>query len=317
MAKQVEILLICGSPRSHTSEALLGLLEQGAREAGARCRRFLLSQKHIDPCLGCGFCEKTGTCILADERAEQAPTDDYLELLEALAKADALAIVSPLFFAGPPAQLKALYDRLQPFWARRYILGERPPAKRPALLFILGGGGDNHGYDPLVTISKSALAVAGFSVEKVRNFIGFKRADDVTPVPGEEEAASMAFGELAHLRKAAALQREFEKNAIEAGSAFARFVRKALEKQELQAELRLIDAEMDELIAEEPVVGLPSEDVSADRTGNAADTVNAAASNPLAGSDYAGTNAPVSVNYVDEGFEALKTAARERQSNDT
>jgi multimeric flavodoxin WrbA len=251
MVKQTEILFICGSPRSHTSEELLGLVEQGVRDAGARTQQFLLSQKHIAPCIGCGACSRTGVCVLANKIKDGKLLDDYLELTAALGRVDALALVAPLFFAGPPAQLKALLDRMQPFWAQRYVLGQKPAPKRPAQLFILGGGGDNHGYEPLVTIAKSALAVAGFTVEKVQSFVGFRASSDVTPVPSDEEAANMAFGELAHLRKLAAMQADFKERAYAAGGAFARFVRKSLEKLELQAELRQVEAEIAKLKASE------------------------------------------------------------------
>lgn len=287
--KQAEILFISGSPRARTSEALLALLEQGAQEVGAKTRRFVLSKKHIEPCRGCGYCENTGACILADTRAETDSNDDYLELLEALEQADALAIVAPLFFAGPPAQLKALYDRMQPFWSRRYVLNQTPPEKRPAQIFIVGGGGDSHGYEPLVTISKSALAVAGFSLERTHNFIGFRQSSEVAPFPTEEEAAQLAFGELAHLRKAAAKQKEFVQRALTAGSAFARIVGKSKEKLELQAELQQVEEEIAELSAETPPKAVPER------------SVEQAEPREI-------------VDHVDSGFEALKQAARTAKS---
>jgi len=292
--QQVEILFICGSPRSRTSEALLSFVEQGVREVGARSRKFLLSNKHIAPCNGCGHCEKTGDCILADEDSRLFANDDYAELVEALSYADALAVVAPLYFAGPTAQLKALFDRMQPFWSRSYLLGQKPPPKRPAQIFILGGGGDKHGYDPLVTISRSALAVAGFSVEKIQNFIGFKHAKDVAPFPTDEEAEGIALGELAHLRKAAAAQREFEQRAVAAGRAFARFVGKSMIKLELQAELMQLEAEMAELQSDEPDASVP--------LSSAQDDI---------GADTASYRI---VNQLDSDFEALKQTARAAHS---
>ncbi|MDR2671806.1 MAG: flavodoxin family protein [Coriobacteriales bacterium] len=283
MAKQTEILFICGSPRSHTSEELMGLIERGVRESGAKAQCFRLSQKHIAPCTGCGSCSKNGVCVLANKTKDGKLIDDYLELCAALQRTHAVAVISPLFFAGPPAQLKALYDRFQPFWARRYVLGEKPVPKRPAQLFILGGGGDAHGYEPFVSISKSALAVAGFAVEKVQNFIGYKARADVEPIPSEDVATNMAFGELAHLRKALAIQTDFEERAVAAGGAFARFVRKSLEKLELQAELRQVEAEIAELKAIEPVILEPM---------------------PRA------TDAASTLEHIEAGFEALKLAAR-------
>jgi len=294
--QQVEILFICGSPRARSSEALLALVEQGVREAGARSRKFLLSKKHLAFCTGCGSCEKTGACILAEEGSPQKVADDYLELMEALSYADALAIVTPVYFAGPPAQLKALYDRMQPYWVRQYLLGEKSQVKRSSQLFILGGGGDHHGYEPLVAISKSALAVAGFYVDKVQNFIGFKHPKDVAPLPSDEQAAELSFNELTRMRKALALQQEFERRAIAAGSAFARFVAKqqlGAEKQAEQAEATSAQ-DADAPLAEEVEDGAqkPDEKLAAEQSG-----------------------APLKViNRVDSDFEALKQAARASKS---
>lgn len=293
--QQAEILFICGSPRSHASEALLALLEQGVREAGARSRKFLLSKKYIAPCIGCGYCEKTGTCILADASSRLYVKDDYEELLEALSYADALAVVAPLFFSGPPAQLKALYDRMQPFWSRKYILKQEPPPKHPSQIFILGGGGDAHGYDPMVTISRSALAVAGFSLEKIQNFVGFKHPRDVDPLPTDEEASGLTYSELAHLRKAVATQREFEQRAYAAGGAFARFVSNHL-------------AESDPEGGQEPDDTEPDDRTQADDQSNAAEPIEA-----VEGVEFE-TEPVTIVNQVDSEFEALKQTARANKS---
>jgi multimeric flavodoxin WrbA len=181
-AKSPDILFISGSPRAYTCEALIDIIESGAKNAGALSRRFFLSNKRIEPCLGCNSCSKTGVCLLASKTDGDKFIDDYLELKAALERADALAVVAPLYFAGPPAQLKALFDRLQPYWAKRYVLGVESQPKRPAQLFIVGGGDDfghdPHGYEPLVGIAKSALAVAGFNLEKVHNFVGFRTGED-------------------------------------------------------------------------------------------------------------------------------------------
>jgi multimeric flavodoxin WrbA len=222
-----DILFISGSPRAHTCEGLVSIIEAGARQTGARSQRFFLSQKRIVPCTGCNACTKTGICVLASKTAGDKLIDDYLELKVALERVDALALVVPLFFAGPPAQLKALYDRLQPYWAQKYILGGTPPAKRPAQLFIVGGGDayghDPHGHEPLVGITKSALAVAGFSLEKVHNFVGFRYGKDKPMLPSETASENKAFGELAQLKRAVAAQEDFEQRARDAGGALARF----------------------------------------------------------------------------------------------
>ena len=90
------------------------------------------------------------------------------ELYALLDDADELVVVSPVYFAGPPAQLKALLDRLQPyFWS-----DARADAKRPAVLHVVGEGGDPHGFEPLVGIVRSALACAGFALLTVYDWVG-------------------------------------------------------------------------------------------------------------------------------------------------
>ncbi len=101
--------------------------------------------------------------------------DDMSDLFELLDAADELIVVSPVYFSGPPAQFKALLDRLQPyFWARRSMRehGMRFPKKRPLTLHVVGEGGDPHGFDPLVGIVRSAFACVGFRLAAVYDWVG-------------------------------------------------------------------------------------------------------------------------------------------------
>ena len=64
--------------------------------------------------------------------------------------------------------MKALLDRFQPLFS---TYDPKAP-KRPAKLMVVGQGGDPHGFGPLETIMRSALAVAGFRLEEVLPCIG-------------------------------------------------------------------------------------------------------------------------------------------------
>ncbi len=118
----------------------------------------------IDPCIACDYCTLGDGCIIDDAM------QDVYDMLD---EADSLTIVSPVYFAGPPAQLKALLDRLQRYYNESYVKGVRPEVKIPAELFVLGDGGDPHGIDPLAAIVRSSLAVAGYGLEQVHACIGF------------------------------------------------------------------------------------------------------------------------------------------------
>jgi len=60
-------------------------------------------------------------------------------------KADAIVIGSPVYFGNISGQLKIMIDRMQPFWARKYIL-KIPQKPRKKGAFILCGAGDTAKY---------------------------------------------------------------------------------------------------------------------------------------------------------------------------
>lgn len=85
------------------------------------------SQLSIHFCQGCRYCEGTGRCVI---------DDDMTWILPVLLEADRVVVSTPVFFYGLPASLKALVDRMQVLWARRYVLGERMKSKDGFLLAV-------------------------------------------------------------------------------------------------------------------------------------------------------------------------------------
>ncbi len=160
MAK--ERAIICGSPRKDGVSARISLFTAALlrdRVPDGKVNLFFVDNADVAPCIGCERCRETHECFMHDDM-------DYM--MDLLAGADELIVVSPVYFAGPPAQLKAVLDRMQPhFWMRTRSL-----PKRPAHLMAVGDGGDPHGFDPLVVCTRSALAVAGFSLQTVSSCIG-------------------------------------------------------------------------------------------------------------------------------------------------
>lgn len=99
-------------------------------------------------------------------------SDDMKELYAQLNCADELIIVSPVYFSGAPAEFKVLLDRMQPYYLRNRALGVEKAAYKPAILHIVGEGGDPHGFKPLASEVKSAFSQAGFAVSRVLNWVG-------------------------------------------------------------------------------------------------------------------------------------------------
>lgn len=173
-------LIIVGSPRTDGRSAhLADLLFESCIDECPDDEVALapVSTLAIEPCQGCDGCRalvERATREPDDDKAEdEAPRrcvidDDMAEVYELIDAADELVVVSPVYFAGAPAQLKALLDRLQPyFWT-----DARHRGKRPATLHVVGEGGDPHGFEPLVGVVRSSLSCAGFALERVLDWVG-------------------------------------------------------------------------------------------------------------------------------------------------
>jgi multimeric flavodoxin WrbA len=147
------ILAIAGSPRRHgNSDALLVACTEAAEASGARVDLLVASEGGIGACTGCNGCSVGGECVVRDRMQDVYPR------IEA---ADAIVVATPVYFATVPSVLKALYDRCQPYWARRYVLHREAPVRRPGALLVVGGGGDPYGSSCAVTTTRSVFAVLG------------------------------------------------------------------------------------------------------------------------------------------------------------
>lgn len=172
-ARTPQVLCIAGSPRGArgNSSILLDAFAEGVADAGGRTTRLAVSELAIAGCRACHACSDTGLCVIRD---------DMDRVFAAIDAADAIAVASPVHFASVPAQLKALYDRCQPYWARRFVLGEPvPDHKRPGALLVVGGGGDPFGSGCVVTPTKSVFGVLGVSLDEVFEVIGPDKPGDV------------------------------------------------------------------------------------------------------------------------------------------
>jgi multimeric flavodoxin WrbA len=129
----VKVLGIAGSPRRDgNTDLLLAEVMRGAASGGAEGKTLILSDLNIAPCEHCDACLKAGKCKIRD---------DMQMVYRELEEADLVVLASPIHFMGVPAQMKAMIDRCQALWARKYIL-KIPPlgSKQRKGLFISVGG---------------------------------------------------------------------------------------------------------------------------------------------------------------------------------
>ena len=156
------ITIISGSPRegSKSLEFAGELFEKEIQENPENEVSLIsISDMEIDGCHDCRKCKETFECVIED---------DVPDILDYVKKSDELVVVTPIYMAGVPSQLKALLDRFQPmFWE-----GARHAKKlKPAKAHLFGEGHDPYGTDGAILTLKSALHVAGFEVTEVEEHI--------------------------------------------------------------------------------------------------------------------------------------------------
>ena len=112
----MNVLGINGSPRSKgNTHYLMSQFMDGVQAKGYDTKLVDAMKLNIKPCIGCGNCEKKGMCVF--------DKDDFTTVfLPEIIKADIIVLSSPVYFYGFPADLKALIDRIQVLWSRKYRL---------------------------------------------------------------------------------------------------------------------------------------------------------------------------------------------------
>ncbi|MBE0478847.1 flavodoxin family protein [Candidatus Aerophobetes bacterium] len=111
-------LLIYGSPRKDgNTDILLKEIVRGIKDGDEKINveEIYLRKLCIFPCRECRSCEVSGRCVV---------DDDMQKLYPKLKDADYIILGSPIFFYSVSAQTKALIDRAQALWARKYLLGQ-------------------------------------------------------------------------------------------------------------------------------------------------------------------------------------------------
>jgi multimeric flavodoxin WrbA len=105
--KKVRLLGISASPRKlgnsrYLLERSLEAAEQAAPDR-VRSELYSLAGKQIAPCISCFRCRDLGDCAIAD---------DFQDLRDKWAEADAIIYSVPVYHMGIPGQLKCFIDRL-------------------------------------------------------------------------------------------------------------------------------------------------------------------------------------------------------------
>jgi len=153
----MKVLALSGSPRKQgNTETLLRAVLKGAEAGGGEVELIRLCDLRIQPCIGCGGCDKTGKCVLED---------DMQELYPKILAAQRVILASPIYFYGITAQAKAFVDRCQALWNRKRLLKEKgewrnDPTRKGFLVAVSATHGEKV-FDGAILTAKYAFDAMG------------------------------------------------------------------------------------------------------------------------------------------------------------
>jgi len=149
----LKVLGIMGSPRiKSNTDLLLDEALAGAQSQQAVIEKIVVDKLEIAPCREYYGCFEDGNCVIRDDM-----DDIYPKLLEA----EAIIVASPIFFSGLSAQLKALIDRCQALWARRYVLHSLPGSLRKGAFIAVGATRGKQLFDGSILTMKYFFKAIG------------------------------------------------------------------------------------------------------------------------------------------------------------
>jgi len=187
----LRVLGIAGSPRrGGNTDLLLAEVMRGVAGKGAEVKTIVLNGLTISPCQHCDACLEAGRCRL---------DDDMQMVYRELEAADRIVLASPIQFMGLTAQMKAMIDRCQALWARKYVL-KIPPLgnKRERRGFFISVGGRKvaNVFDGALITIRSLFAVLDVTYAGELLFPGIDEKGAIARHPDALKQAYLAGQEL-------------------------------------------------------------------------------------------------------------------------
>lgn len=124
---RMKVCVIFGSPHKKGNTA--SLLEEYTKKIPkeAEIRIINCYEESVSPCTDCKVCGKTGRCVKKDMDS----------IYKAVEESDLLIFASPVYNLSFPSPMKAVLDRFQVYFNRRFSLNLRPPIEKPRKAVIL------------------------------------------------------------------------------------------------------------------------------------------------------------------------------------
>lgn len=139
----MKLTVITGSPHKKGTTALLAeKFIAGAKETGHEVLRFDTAFENVKPCLACEYC--------ASHDGECVHKDTMNDLSKQLIETELIVFVTPLYYFGMSAQIKAVIDRFHASNAK--IAGSKK-----AMLLMASYIADDWAMEGLETMYESML----------------------------------------------------------------------------------------------------------------------------------------------------------------
>jgi len=179
----LKVLGIMGSPRiKGNTDLLLDEALKGANTQGAEVEKIIVDKLKISPCKEDYGCLKDGNCVMRDDMDAIYPK---------LIEVDSVIVASPMFFYGLTSQVKALIDRCQALWVRKYILKQNPPnSTRKGALIAVGATKGEKLFDSAILTVQYFFQTIGV---KYSDELLIRGVDQIGEIKENQEALSNAF----------------------------------------------------------------------------------------------------------------------------
>ncbi|MFC2051721.1 flavodoxin family protein [Chloroflexota bacterium] len=181
----MKVLGIAGSPRrGGNTDLLLAEVMRGAASKGAEVKTVVLNNLKITPCQHCDACLKAGNCRIQD---------DMQMIYRELEESDRIVLASPIQFMGVTAQMKAMIDRCQALWARKYVLKVPPLGKereRKGFFISVGGTRLSNLFEPALVMVKTLFRILDIAYAGELLFSG---VDEKGAIKKHPDALQQAF----------------------------------------------------------------------------------------------------------------------------
>ena len=181
----MRVLGIAGSPRwDGNTDRLLAEMLRGASSQGAEVKTVVLNDLKITPCQHCDACLEKGNCRI---------DDDMQMIYREMEAADRIVLASPIQFMGVTAQMKAMIDRCQALWARKYVLKIPPLSterQRQGFFISVGGRKIADLFEPALVMIKTFFRILDITYA---GELLFRGVDEKGAIKDHPDALQQAF----------------------------------------------------------------------------------------------------------------------------